>query len=134
MRKTILVISILSGFLFSCKKEKIGPSTSLIGKWKYEYEILKDGTKNHDNPYALLEFEYSDGLILHADKTGNSLWYDRINNPEPFGWSFDDSKLKIVVSYSDGSSKEFEYSIINLKDNSMDFQTPKGSKYHMLKQ
>jgi hypothetical protein len=62
------------------------------------------------------------------------MWFDRINNPEPFEWSFDDSNLKIVISHSDGSSKDFEYSISNLKDNSMDFQTPKGHKYHMLKQ
>ena len=125
MKKTLLLISIATGLLFSCQKENIDPTSSLVGKWKYEYQILNDGSKSFNNPYALLEHTYNDGFILNSNQKGNTTISGSINDKE-FEWAVNDSQLKIIVPYSDGSTKEFLYVISNLGENSMNFQAPKG--------
>lgn len=130
----VFTIAIALILLTSCKKDekKIEPTPSIVGQWVYEYELLSDGTKVFDNPYALLEFEYSDGFILNEDNTGNSVWYNDINGD--FEWSSDNSILTISVTRSNGSIDKFEYQISDLNESSMGFESPKGHKYLMIKQ
>lgn len=128
---TIVVALIL---ITSCQKDdnQIESIPSVVGQWKYEYEILSDGTKVFDNPYALLEFEYSDGFILNDNNTGNSVWYDKVNGD--FEWTTNNSILIISITKSDNSIDKFEYQISNLNEKSMELETPKGAKYLMKKQ
>lgn len=135
MKTPSLFFAILAALtlITSCKKDDnpIEPIPGVIGQWEYEYEILDDGTKVFDNPYALLEFEYSDGFILNDNNTGNSIWYDNINSA--FEWRMDNSTLIISVTRTDNSIDSFEYQISNLDENSMEFETPIGYKYLMKK-
>lgn len=118
----------------ACKSQNqvIEPELEIVGHWKYQYELLSDGTKKYDNPYALLEFEYSDAFILKENNTGNSVWYDTINGN--FEWISSDSILTIIVTRQDSSIDQFQYSISNLDEVSMEFQSPNGNKYFMVKQ
>ena len=124
--------------IIGCKRDYIiddrviEPELSIVGEWKYEYEILRDGTKELENPYAILEFEYSDGFILKENGTGNSLWNNSINGD--FEWTDNGFKLKVSVERADNHIDQFEYNLSNLTENSMEFETPKGHKYLMIKQ
>ena len=128
MKRSFFIIFLLLVCLFSCKKKTI--EDRLIGYWIPEYEILEDGTKKYsDNWYALLEFTYSEGFTLNDDGTG------AVNKKgDGFEWSNTKKKLTILVTHSNGNIEEFEYLITNVKKNNMDFETPKGHKYHMSKQ
>lgn len=127
---TLLTIATILSLLSCQKDEQITkPELSIVGEWVYEYELLSDGTKDFDNPYALLEFEYSDGFILKENGTGNSVWNDVINNN--FDWTSDNSKL--IISLIE-SANIFEYKVSILTDETMFFETPKGHKYFMNKQ
>lgn len=132
MKNLILILIILPSFL-SCKvnDQLDEPELSIIGEWEYQYQLLSDGTKDFDNPYALLEFEYSDGFILNEDHTGSSVWYDKINGS--FSWTRNDMKLIITVSREDSSVDYFEYQISKLEESAMEFQSPNGSTYLMIK-
>lgn len=133
--KLLLLPTIVIFFLFSgCQSEDqiIEPELNILGHWKYQYELLNDGTKRYDNPYALLEFEYSDAFILKEDKSGNSIWFDTINGD--FEWSNNNLELVITVTREDQSVDRFEYQISNLEEGSMEFESPNGSKYFMVKQ
>lgn len=129
-----IAASVLPLVLFSCQKEKIDSSAYLIGQWEHEYTHLEDGSKKFDNPYALLEFDYSDGFILYENNTGHSWWMGRINNPKEFEWRYDDATLTISVSHPDGSNADFEFSLPSLSEHSMVINTPKGFTYSMKKQ
>lgn len=127
MKATLISILIVSSFL-SCKKGAT-PTDTLVGTWKYEYELKSDGTRDYGNPYALLQFEYSDGFILYDNGTGNTMWYDKINDPEPFEWSYKSGKIRVEVS---NVPKAFEYGVANLKEGAMNFTTG-GREYYMTK-
>lgn len=134
VKSQILYLSLIVLLIGSCQKDDMAfePKLSIVGEWKYEFEILSDGTKLFDNPYALLEFEYSDGFILKENGIGNPQWFNTINGD--FEWLYDDFKLTISVTRSDNSIDQFEYIISNLTNSSMEFKTPKGHKYLMIKQ
>ena len=131
--KIIAAVMMVSIVITGCQKDEpiVESSHELVGEWIYEYEIMEDGTKKFDNPYALLEFEYSDGFVLKEDGTGNSIWVGEIN--DDFEWIRDESRLFLQVRKSNGSVDEFVYGISNLTDISMRFSTPKGHIYRMKK-
>lgn len=123
-----LVVAVL--FFSSCKKQKI--ERDLTGTWVYEYEIMEDGTKKYDNPYALMDFNYSDGFILNDDGSGSTIWYDNPNGD--IEWSNTNNKLIIHGQYWNGELTDYEYSIEDVKSTSLIFENYKGHKYYMEKQ
>lgn len=133
MKHQILMLIIILFTTIGCENQdsNITPNNVIIGEWIYEYELMSDGTKNFDNPYALLEFTYSDGFILNEDGTGHSVWNEVIN--ENFEWVFNNSKLTISVTRSDNSIDKFEYQISNMNESSMQFESPKGYKFMLRK-
>lgn len=135
MKPKILTLIAILMVVICCQKDdhKMDSTNEIIGKWIYEYELKSDGTKDFDNPYALLEFEYSDGFILNEEGTGSSVWYDSINGN--FEWLSDNRNSKLIISVirTDNSIDEFEYSMSILDENSMEFETPKGHIYRMNK-
>ena len=131
MKKIFLAISLLSICLFSCGKEKI--ENRLIGEWKFESQILEDGTFRTDPPYALVEFEYSDGFILNKNNKGFTIWNELINGDE-FSWSNTKKFLIIKVENSSGNTTEYEFKISNVENHSMNFETNEGKKYLLKKE
>lgn len=130
----ILFIICASSFFLGCDSDEdsiIDPYHQLLGYWKYEYELLDDGSKNYNNPYALLEFTYSDGFILEENKVGSSVWYDSINGE--FNWEFKEGALILTVSYDDGAVKEFVHSLTEIRENTLIFNSLKGHTYFMRK-
>lgn len=131
--KIIAAVMMVLIAITACQQDEpmVESSHEIVGEWMYEYEIMEDGTKKFDNPYALLEFEYSDGFILKEDGTGNSIWFGEIN--DDFEWARDESRLFVHVAKSNGAVDEFVYGISNMTDTSMRFSTPKGHTYRMNK-
>ena len=131
MKRLLLSSSIFAILLFgSCKKEKI--EQNLIGTWVFEYEILDDCLKKYDNPYALLDFTYSDGFVLNDDGSGSTTWY---NSPGgEIEWSNTKNKLIIHDQYWSGELIDYNYSIKDIKSTSLVFENYKGHKYYMKKQ
>lgn len=133
IRFTILTFLSLLIVVIGCKKDSeiIKPGLKIVGEWKYQYELLEDGTKEYKNPYALLDFEYSDGFILKENNLGHSVWYDKVNGN--FEWTMNDSKLIFTVTKADNSVEDFEYQISNQKEDSMMFESLDGSHFFMIK-
>lgn len=88
LKNLIIAVGLLL-FFSACTKNKI--ENNLIGTWEFEYEILKFGSKNYDNPAYLMNFEYSDGFILNEDGTGSTIWYGNQNSE--FEWSSTKKKI-----------------------------------------
>lgn len=132
MKKALLLILVSVGLLFSCKKEKVDPTSGLFGEWNYEHHIMQDGSKSTAGAYALLVHTYSDGFILYENKTGNTLSGGVINDRE-FKWDYEDSSLKIIVTYADGSTQETEYILSDLKGNSMYIQSQTNDIKYFIK-
>ena len=132
---TYLVILMVSFLFLQCnvsEPKEVDLETQLIGEWESQYEILSDGSKSYDNPYALLEFEYSDGFILKADNFGSTVWYDEVKD-NYFEWEATESKLIISLVRSDNTIETFEFQIYDLEETSMLFESPKGHTYFMTK-
>lgn len=130
MKNLAFYFVILMLFISACKKEKI--EWDLTGTWVYEYEIMEDGTKKYNNPYALMDFNYSDGFILNDDGSGSTIWYDTPNGD--IEWSGTKNKLIIHDQYLNGELTDYEYSIEEVKSTSLIFENYKGQKYYMKKQ
>ena len=128
--KNLAFYLVMMLFICSCKKEKI--KRDLTGTWVYEYEIMEDGTKKYDTPYALMDFNYSDGFILNNDGSGSTIWYDTPNGD--IEWSSAKDKLIIHNQYLNGELTDYEYSIEEVKTTSLMFENYKGKKYYMKKQ
>ncbi len=129
MRLNLSLLTLILAFIvLGCNKDD---NQTLIGEWGYEYELMDDGTKNYEHPYALLEYEYSDGFILKKDKSGNPIWNENINGE--FEWTKNWNKLLLYVTRDDNSIDEFNFKISNVTNTSMFFETPKGHKYKMKK-
>ena len=118
----------MSIFLLGCEK-KIEPEISLLGEWISEYEIMEDGTKNFDDPYAILVFEYSNGFILEENGQGSSIWNGAINGA--FEWTKMDNKILMFVPGPNNSTSTFEFQISNVTNESMDFYSPKEHRYFL---
>ncbi|MTB50751.1 hypothetical protein [Lewinella sp. W8] len=128
VKALILLATLL--LLISCEKERMtDPEVISLGKWVYVYELREDGTRDFENPYALLEFEYSDGFILNEDGTGHSIWYDNIN--DDFTWRRNGGILTFVVEHPDGTIDEYEYHYSPESPTSLFFDTPEGRTYLM---
>lgn len=126
----VFIILVLG--ITSCQKEKpMNLENSLIGEWTHEYEITEEGLKNFDQPYALLEFNYSDGFILNEDGLGKSVWLESTN--DDFEWEFNNPKLIFSLKRSDDTIDKFEFLISNLTENSLVINSPKEHKYFMTK-
>lgn len=131
---TFLITLTVSVLLLNCSvsESKEDLESQLIGEWQFRYEILSNGSKEYDNPYALLEFDYSDGFILKADNTGKAVWFESVKDYD-FDWNAMESTLSISLNRSNGSIDTFEYLISDLTETSMYFGSPKGHKYFMTK-
>ncbi len=121
----ILSICLLS----SC--EKTVEEISILGKWESEYLLLEDGTKNFDPPYALLEFEYSDAFELLDDGIGKSYWFNAENGS--FDWTFENGILTCKIPGPNNTIASFEFITSQLSERSMDFETPQGHTYHLIR-
>lgn len=128
IKNIIIAVGILL-ILSACKKNRI--ENNLIGTWECEYEILEDGTKDYDAPYAIMDFQYSDGFILNEDGTGSTIWYD-VSNSE-IEWSSTKNKLIIHNQYLAGELTDYEFSIKDVKSNSMVFENYEGHKFYVIK-
>ena len=112
------------------KPEKI--KSHLEGTWVCEYEIMEDGSKNFSAPYALVDFNYSDGFTLNEDGTGSTMWYGAPNGD--IEWSNTKEKLIIHDQYWNGELINYEYSIENVTSSSMEFENYKGHRFGMKKE
>lgn len=128
-----LIGLVLLSLSISCTKTDTDISESnLIGEWNYVYELLDDGTQIYDDPFALLEFNYSDGFRLNENNTGNSIWFDSINGD--FEWVIQDDKLIFTITLDKDTIKDFEYTISDFNQNTMMFSTPKNHTYLLSRQ
>ncbi|MFT5820535.1 MAG: hypothetical protein ACI8ZM_001778 [Crocinitomix sp.] len=128
IKNIVIAVGVL--LIFSaCKKNRI--ENNLIGTWEFEYEILDEGSKDYDLPYALMDFGYNDGFILNEDGTGSPTWYGE--DSEGFEWSSTKNKLIIYNRYWAGELTNYEFSIKNVKRTSLTFENYKGHKYYMKK-
>ena len=127
------LLAVVAGLMASCEKknEQVAPTPSLIGEWMFEYTILEDGSRNYDDPYALLEFEYSDGFILKENGQANSVWYQKVNGE--FEWEKAGEQLIFSVTRPDNSVDTFTFEFSDLTLASLLLKTPKGHVYKMLK-
>jgi hypothetical protein len=131
MQKLMLISCLLALGFFACKKKIV--ENNLVGEWKYEYRLLEDGTRDYQEPYALLGWNYSDGFILYEDGTGYSVWYDSINS-DKFAWSNTRNLMTMQVTQPNNEIHEFDYTITEVKENSMFLEdVNKGNKYFMNK-
>lgn len=99
---------------------------SLQGTWVVDFTYLPDGGKdpNQQAPYALLEFEYSDSFTLKAGQLCDVIWQGSINAEDLF-WSLEGETLSI---------HDTDFTLSNIQEDQMDFETPKGHKYRLIRQ
>lgn len=126
MKKSLLTV-VVCLLLIACRRPLPTPTPEeedLIGTWRSLYEYLPDGTKDSSNvPYALLEFEYSDGFILKEDDLCDVVWLGLVNAPD-LTWTLKEETLRI---------HDTDFTISDRTANQMDFATPKGHKYRLEK-
>jgi len=128
--KNILFLLSISLFIYSSCRPLPAPNPddtekdSLQGAWTIEFGYKPDGSVDpNTSRYALLEFEYSDGFILKENDLCDVVWNDQINAKD-LSWSYTEGKLLI---------KEHSFIVSNLQEDQMDFETPKGYRYHLIK-
>lgn len=99
---------------------------SLYGTWVVDFTYLPDGNKdpNKQDPYALLEFEYSDSFTLKAGQLCDVIWQGNVNAPD-LSWSLEGEILTIHGT---------DFVISDFQEDELDFATPKGHKYRLVKQ
>lgn len=128
--KNLLFFISLSLLIFSSCRPLPAPSPeepekdSLQGAWTIEFGYKPDGSVDpNTSRYALLEFEYSDGFILKDNALCDVVWSGQINAKD-LSWSYQEEKLTI---------NGYVFIVSELQEDQMDFETPKGYKYHLIK-
>ncbi|MFC4738801.1 L,D-transpeptidase [Flavobacterium ponti] len=139
MKKSIIALSIVTLFLFSCKKESDEPTRKLperkepknvsftLENSKDWLEKNKDNTKNLDIAYAVNRVDKSnftklDSVVIPTDLSGDREFY----LPFPFEVSSLDKVDKIILfSYPTQAFATYEYGILTYTG-----PTSMGSKIH----
>jgi hypothetical protein len=123
--------SLLFTLLLACSRPDLrSTEDALVGEWDFLYEYVADGTTtdsfrtsfNTSHPYAMLQYTYSSGFVLHEDRSFHVTWYGELGE-HGHRWALATDSLILTP---DEAGRSYSFPLSDLGPEAMDLTHSQG--------